>query len=177
MTDAKWNSLGKTVTVKKALDLWWNSVRVRIPTESETVCIYKCYDGEYETSQLENVLKCSDEEALKYSIELDDSYDEDADGYPIIFATLYQKEKTEKKKKVTRYYVEIKDLDTYMDPPYVIQSTWFDTKEAALAWASKIDYTIEGFEVRLMSADGEEDATGYWHYEDICFEKIIRSGK
>ncbi len=88
MTDAKWNSLGETVTVKKALDLWWNSVRVRIPTESKTVCIYKCYDGEYETSQLEKVLKCSDEEVLKYSIELDNSYDEDSDGYPIVFATL-----------------------------------------------------------------------------------------
>lgn len=176
MTDAKWNSLGQTITVKKALDLWWNSVRVRIPAKSETVCIYKCYDGEYETSQLEKVLKCSDEEALKYSIELDNSYDDDSDGYPIVFATL-QQEGIKENKMVTRYYVEIKNLEVDMDPPYVIQSSWFDTKKEALAWADKIDYAEEGSEIRLMSAEGEEDATGYWHYEDLSIEKIIRSVK
>lgn len=169
VTDAKWNSLGKTITIKKALDLWWNSVRVRVPAKIETACIYKCYDGEYETSELEKILKCSDEEVLKYLIELDDSYEEDGDGYPIVFATL--------KQVVTRYYVEIVDLEVEMDPPYTIQSSWFDTKKEALAWADKIDYITEGYEVRLMSAEGKEDETGYWQYEDIGLEKIIRSGK
>jgi hypothetical protein len=97
VTEAKWDSLGETMTVKKALDLWWNSIRVRIPEESKTVCIYKCYDGEYETSQLEQTLKCSDVEASKLLIKLDNSYDEDADGYPIVFATLCQETNKEDK--------------------------------------------------------------------------------
>jgi hypothetical protein len=30
LTVAKDNSLGQTLTVRKRLDLWWNSVRVRV---------------------------------------------------------------------------------------------------------------------------------------------------
>jgi hypothetical protein len=80
-------------------------------------------------------------------------------------------------KRVRRYYVEIKELDVDMDPPYILQSSWFDTKKEALAWAKQIDYLAEGYEVRLMSAEGEEDDTGYWLYEDIGLEKIIRRNR
>ena len=178
MTDAKWDSLGKTLTVKKALDLWWNSIRVKVPVGQKIACIYKCYDGEYETSQLEQLLKCSDEEVLQYSIELDNAYDEDSDGYPIVHATLCRPEEgdAEEKKMVTRYYVEIKDLEVDMDPPYILQSSWFDTKAEAVAWAKQIDYLAENYAVRIMSAEGEEDETGYWQYEDIGLEKIVRIG-
>ena len=88
LTVAKDNSLGQTLTVRKRLDLWWNSVRVRVSGKSETVCIYKCHDGFYETYELEQALNCSDEQVLTLKIKLDGCEDEDADGYPIVFATL-----------------------------------------------------------------------------------------
>ena len=90
MTEAKWNSLGKTMTIKKALDMWWNSVRVRTPKgmESHVFTMYKCYDGEYDLSDMEDVLDIAEEDILKYKITLDEEYDEDSDGYPIVFATL-----------------------------------------------------------------------------------------
>lgn len=78
MTDKKWNSLGETMTLKNAMDLWWNSIRVRTPNKEVITC-YKCYDGDYE---IMGNLK------LNAKITLDDEYNEDADGYPIIFATL-----------------------------------------------------------------------------------------
>jgi len=92
LTVSKDNSLGQIITVKKRLDLWWNSVRVRVPGKTETACIYKCYDGSYETYELEQMLGCSDEEVLKLKIKLDGCEDEDLDGYPIVYATLVEKE-------------------------------------------------------------------------------------
>lgn len=80
-------------------------------------------------------------------------------------------------KRVTRYYIEIKDLEVDMDPPYMLQSSWFDTKKEALAWAKQIDYLAKGYRVMLMSAEGEEDETGYWQYEDIGCVKVIHSGR
>lgn len=89
MTQAKWDSMGCTMTVKQALNKWWNSIRVRIPGNG-CVCIYKCYDGWYEIESLAKALKISREDALKVKITLDDGYEEDCDDYPIIFATLEQ---------------------------------------------------------------------------------------
>ena len=86
MTETKWNSLGETLTVKEALDMWWNSIRVR--TNNNTALIYKCYTGEYETCELEDLLDTTETKVLKLVITLDNEYDEDADGYPIIYASL-----------------------------------------------------------------------------------------
>ena len=91
MTDKKWDSLGKILTVKQALDLWWNSVRIRIYTNGshENAITYKCDDGEYEVSELADLLDISEEEALKTKIILDESYFEDSDDNPIVYAMLY----------------------------------------------------------------------------------------
>ena len=75
LTTAKWNSLGKTMTLKDALDCWWNSIRVR--TSKGILCCYKCHDNTYEHDGIR----------LDRIITLDNEYDEDADGYPIVFAT------------------------------------------------------------------------------------------
>lgn len=90
ITDAKWDSLGETLTVKKALDLWWNSIRVRMPNGKDyhRFLIYKCYDGEYVLDDMAEALGISEEEVLKLNITLDEDYDEDSDGYPIAFAKL-----------------------------------------------------------------------------------------
>lgn len=90
MTEKKWDSLGETITIKQALDMWWNSVRVRTPNgmEKHTFTVYKCYDGEYDLSDMADVLEISEKDILKCKITLDDEYDEDSDGYPIVFATL-----------------------------------------------------------------------------------------
>lgn len=90
MTAKKMDSLGETMTIKKALDMWWNSVRVRTPKgmEPHTFIMYKCDDGEYDLADMADVLEISEEDILKCKITLDEQYDEDSDGYPIVFATL-----------------------------------------------------------------------------------------
>ena len=79
LTDEKWDSLGETMTLKEACDLGWNSIRVRVRgrRDNRTRCCYLCNDGYYELDGLTKELM----------ITLDDQYDDDADGYPIVFAT------------------------------------------------------------------------------------------
>ena len=79
MTDEKWDSLGETMTLKEACDLGWNSIRVRVKgrKDDRTRCCYLCNDGYYELDGLTKELL----------ITLDDGYDDDSDGYPIVFAT------------------------------------------------------------------------------------------
>ena len=86
MTDAKWSSLGETMTLKKALDKWWNSIRIKV---NDNITInYKCYDGEYDIYELADELELDEDEVLKLQITLNDEYDDDGDGYPIVYATL-----------------------------------------------------------------------------------------
>jgi len=73
-------SCGETMVLKDALDLWWNSVRVR--TEDGVVLCYKnayTCDEPYTIGDLPK-------SALAKLVKLDDSWDEDADGYPIVYA-------------------------------------------------------------------------------------------
>lgn len=79
MTNEKWDSLGETMTLQEACDLGWNSIRVR--TRGNTKCCYRCDDGDY-------VLDGLTKETV---IKLDDEYDDDGDGYPIVFATKIRK--------------------------------------------------------------------------------------
>ena len=74
MTDDKWDSLGETMPLRDVLDMGWNSVRV-----DNEYCCNKCCDGSYELDGLE-------ESALNRMITLADEYDEDGDGYPIVYA-------------------------------------------------------------------------------------------
>lgn len=86
MTDAKWETLGETMTLKEALDKWWNSIRIKV-NDNITVN-YKCYDGEYEIYELADELKLDEDKVLKLKIKLNDEYCEDGDGYPIVYANL-----------------------------------------------------------------------------------------
>ena len=85
--DEKWWSCGETMTLKEALDLWWNSVRIEVPVnDGKEKKIYVCYkcaytdkDGPYELDGLPKSF-------LKEEIYLSQEYDEDADGYPYVTA-------------------------------------------------------------------------------------------
>ena len=81
MTSKKWDSLGEELTLKQALDLWWNSVRVR--TKKGTITCYKTCDKEYIVNG-----DYATKDQLNKTILLDEEYDLDADNYPIVFATL-----------------------------------------------------------------------------------------
>jgi hypothetical protein len=92
ITEAKYKTLGDTITIRKALDVWWNSVRVHYD-KGEThgiACIYKCCDGSYELTDLKDAFGWSDKQVLDRLIEMEFRYDDDLDGYPIVFATLLQ---------------------------------------------------------------------------------------
>lgn len=78
LTYEKEDSLGRTMTLKEALDLYWNSVRIK-ENNKEHICFLR-YDGIYELDGLP-------EETLNRYVCLDDEYNEDADGYPIVYAT------------------------------------------------------------------------------------------
>ena len=76
ITNEKLSSLGETLTLKQALDLYWNSVRVR--NKNNIHICYKCFDEDYVYEELNpNTI-----------IVLDDEYDYDADGYPIVYANI-----------------------------------------------------------------------------------------
>lgn len=74
----------------------------------------------------------------------------------------------------TKYYIEIVDTELDMDPPYIIQSSWFNTIKKAKKFANNLDYVAESYEVRLMKAEGEENEEGYWEYEDIDCVEVLR---
>ena len=94
MTDEKWGSLGETMTIKEALDLWWNCIHVRLPN-GDRAYIYKCSDGWYEIDSLLSSsyikkLKLDVKKVLALKITLDNEYDEDDEENPIVSATLIE---------------------------------------------------------------------------------------
>jgi hypothetical protein len=78
ITHEKWSSLGETMTLKQALDLYWNSVRVR--NKNNIHICYKCFDEDYEYKEL----------SPNTIIVLDNGYDYDEDGYPIVYANIVE---------------------------------------------------------------------------------------
>lgn len=125
MSKAKWASLGETMTLKDALDLWWNSVRI------DGEIYYKTHTGNYETPEDD-----IPEELLNRKITLWNEYDNDSDGYPIVYADWSEELKEAKDIKDKMYvgiwddaeddFVEYKELDDFQD---------------ALEFASKYDYS------------------------------------
>ena len=73
--DKTW-TLGEQLTLRELLDCWWNSVRI-----AGTCCYKNAYyeHGEYELGNL-------NESDLDRIVEVDDDYDYDGDGYPIVYA-------------------------------------------------------------------------------------------
>lgn len=80
--DTKSKSLGETLTLKEVLDLWWNSVRVRTNGGTK-MCWKNAYtcDNAYELDGLSK-------STLKKLVEVENYYDYDCDGYPIVYCNL-----------------------------------------------------------------------------------------
>ena len=86
----KHDSLGKTMTIRQALDLWWNSVRIRLIGDLTYFVCYKCSDYTYELDGLDEELGLTEKKLLRKKIELEDCWEVDSDGYPIVFAKLLE---------------------------------------------------------------------------------------
>ncbi len=123
MSNEKWNSLDSDVKVKDLLDMWWNSVRIKGNGIKGEALLYKdCHDGSYELDEEHN---SHGEDILNMTVHTHSEYDEDGDGYPIIYAKLLSKDKklTVEKAKNIAYdklsYGDYKNLMT-MDDDYII---------------------------------------------------------
>lgn len=79
ITDTKKKSLGQTMTVADACKLLWNSVRVY---GTEGIAYYNPKNNEFTVDNCE-----TPDDFLKMEITLDDYWQEDADGYPIIYGS------------------------------------------------------------------------------------------
>lgn len=94
ITATKWDSMGSTMHLSKALNMGWNSVRFKIG-DRKFLC-YRCCDGSYDFlgndggDGLLETFGITEKQALSLNIELDTEYDYDSDGYPIIYATLLE---------------------------------------------------------------------------------------
>jgi hypothetical protein len=100
ITAKKWNSLGQTMRLSKALNMGWNSVRFRI--KGQSFLCYRCTDGSYDLlsrgdgEDLLDAFDLSEKEALSLHIELADHFYEDSDGYPVVDAKVLQDDHNKK---------------------------------------------------------------------------------
>lgn len=127
MSSEKWNSLDSDVKVKDLLDMWWNSVRIKGKGIKGTALLYKaCHDGSYELDEDHN---SHGEDILNMTVHTHYEYDEDADGYPIIYAKLLSKEEVkdeefndkinvEKCRDILNNQIDWTDVDKYGDVDY-----------------------------------------------------------
>jgi hypothetical protein len=96
----KLRSLDQVMVLKDLLDVMWNSVRLSGKGIKGTAILYADLDGGYELALDEHSFG---EDILKMKVKTDDSYDEDGDGYPIIYAELTDEPLTEgRKPKITK---------------------------------------------------------------------------
>lgn len=91
MTEAKYDSLGQTMKLKDLLDLWWNSVRVRVyevnnPKLYTEIVAFKTESGKYYFDGA-TIGESVDAAVLDMLVEVDDEYTEDGDWFPIVYAT------------------------------------------------------------------------------------------
>lgn len=82
----KEDSLGKTMTVKEACDLWWNSIRIQ--SDEEIIVWKNINDNSYSCNIYSDNENDSAElkELLSKEITLKSYYYYDGDGYPVIDA-------------------------------------------------------------------------------------------
>ena len=84
MTSEKEYSLDSDISVKELLDMWWNSVRIRGGEIKGTALLYKhCQDGSYELDEDRNPYG---ENILSMVVHTAREWNDDGDGYPIIYA-------------------------------------------------------------------------------------------
>jgi len=83
ITNTMWKSLGQKMTVRDACKCGWNSVRVPYGEYADEAIAY--YDEADGTFGVDGYLCGPDEELLDMEVELEDHWDEDEDGYPIVY--------------------------------------------------------------------------------------------
>lgn len=84
MSSEKENTINKEIKLKDLLDVWWNSVRIVI--NGKVAILYKeCRTGDYELDLDNNPYG---EKILDAMVHTKSYWDEDGDGYPIIYATI-----------------------------------------------------------------------------------------
>ena len=113
VTEEKRSCLGETMTVKELLDLGWNSVRLRWANDDiPTALLWKDCEDEYSLDdETHNPLQ---EKVLNVVVKVEDHYEEDADGFPIVYCDEVVTN------KVKSYYRELFDkvCQTKMIPVY-----------------------------------------------------------
>lgn len=84
VTEEKRRCLGEIMTIKDLLDLGWNSVRLRWKNDNiPTATLYKDHEDEYDLDDdIHNPLQ---EKVLDVVVKVEEYYDEDSDGFPIVF--------------------------------------------------------------------------------------------
>lgn len=96
ITSEKEASFGKTMTVKEACDLWWNSVRIQ---SYEEIIVWKNIDDNSYSCNIYDEYDEDDSEELKEllnkEITLESDYYYDEDGYPVVDAVFGKVEKKE----------------------------------------------------------------------------------
>lgn len=144
VTDRMLKSLGWKMTVRDACACGWNSVRVyeedgiAFYSSRDNTFIVDCYDG-------------PDDEFLDMEVELDDYWQEDEDGYPIVYGTKLLQEGTNTEKK---NYIDIKG------------------EKAPLDW-DRIDDKIEkvGFGKDLYECILREDVESWYEpFRSFCYQ-------
>lgn len=145
ITDMMRKSLGWKMTVRDACECGWNSVRVY---EEDGIAFYDPHDNTFTVDCYDG----PDNEFLDMEVQLDDFWQEDEDGYPIIYGTKVLQEGTNTKK---RNYIDIKG------------------EKAPLDW-DRIDDKIEkiGFGKDLHESTLREDEIKSWYepFRNFCYQ-------
>jgi len=169
----KLSTLDSVMVLKDLLDVMWNSVRLSGKGIKGTAILYADLDGGYE---LDLDKHSFGEKILKMKVKTDDSYDEDNDGYPIIYAELTDEPLKESKKPVTEKmdvevysYVDNQKLGT-LDQVIVLRDL-LDVMWNAVYLSGK---GIDGRAVLFRDLDGEYELALHKHSfgEDILKMKV-----
>jgi len=161
ITDEKENSIDTDITVKELLDMWWNSVRIKGGKIKGTAILYKdCKDGSYELDKDNNPYG---EAILDMVVHTKDEWDDDGDGYPIIYATIEgdkkESHKSVKEEASCKFVVVANKNDDRKE---------FDSKQDAIAYAKA---HIKD-EPKVFDCDKKE----IWNYQTPEY-KNIKEGK
>lgn len=177
MSDEKWKSLDSDVKVKDLLDMWWNSVRIKGKGIKGEALLYKdCHDGSYELDEEHN---SHGEDILNMTVHTHYEYDEDGDGYPIIYAKLLSKEvkessdkiNVEKCKDILNNQIDWTEVDVTGDVGFAVDQLRSLHSEGEIS-ADEYDYITVNWDNLLESVSKdsplkEEKALTTSKYKDI----------
>lgn len=119
ITSEKEASFGKTMTVKEACDLWWNSVRIQ---SDEEIIVWKNIDDNSYSCNIYDEYDEDDSEELKEllnkEITLESDYYYDEDGYPVVDAVFGKAEKNRLKIAAKKMKEAMKNGTLNISVPY-----------------------------------------------------------